>query len=43
MPIFYPGVKHYLATASGIDLLPFMLDSVLSVISAGQIVGGIGY
>ncbi|KIM88421.1 hypothetical protein PILCRDRAFT_256401 [Piloderma croceum F 1598] len=43
VPIFYPAVKHYSATASGIDLLPFMLDTVLSVISAGQIVGRIGY
>ncbi|KIM82572.1 hypothetical protein PILCRDRAFT_820439 [Piloderma croceum F 1598] len=43
IPIFYQAVKHHSATASGISLLPFMLGTVLSVISAGQIVGKIGY
>jgi hypothetical protein len=43
IPIFYQAVKHRTATASGIDLLPFMLGTVLSVITAGQIVGRIGY
>jgi hypothetical protein len=43
IPIFYQAVKHHSATASGINLLPFMLGTVLSVISAGQIVGRIGY
>jgi len=43
IPIFYQAAKHHTATASGIDLLPFMLGVVLSVIGAGQIVGRIGY
>jgi MFS family permease len=43
IPIFYQAAKHHTATASGINLLPFMLGTVLSVISAGQIVGKIGY
>jgi EmrB/QacA subfamily drug resistance transporter len=43
IPIFYQAVKHHTATASGISLLPFMLGTVLSVISAGQIVGRTGY
>jgi hypothetical protein len=30
IPIFYQAVKHHLATASGIDLLPFMLGTVMS-------------
>jgi hypothetical protein len=43
IPIFYQAAKHHTATASGIDLLPFMLGTVLSVIIAGQIVGRVGY
>jgi MFS family permease len=43
IPIFYQAVKHRSATASGINLLPFMLGTVLSVISAGQLVGKFGY
>jgi MFS family permease len=43
IPIFYQAVKHHSATASGINLLPFMLGTVLSVIGAGQIVGRFGY
>ncbi|KAK7018188.1 major facilitator transporter-like protein [Favolaschia claudopus] len=43
IPIFYQAVRHASATDSGIDLLPFMLGVVLTVISAGQIVGRFGY
>ncbi|KAJ7082359.1 ABC transporter [Mycena belliarum] len=43
IPIFYQAVRHHTATASGIDLLPFMLGSVIVIISAGQIVGRFGY
>ncbi|KAJ7666368.1 major facilitator superfamily domain-containing protein [Mycena rosella] len=40
---FYQAVRHHTATASGIDLLPFMLGVVLTVISSGQLVGRFGY
>ncbi|KAJ7675215.1 major facilitator superfamily domain-containing protein [Mycena rosella] len=43
IPIFYQAVRHHTATASGIDLLPFMLGVVLTVISTGQLVGKFGY
>ncbi|KAJ3899468.1 ABC transporter [Lentinula edodes] len=43
IPIFYQAVRHRTATDSGIDLLPFMLSVVLSVIGSGQIVGKFGY
>ncbi|KAF7335567.1 Major facilitator transporter-like protein [Mycena venus] len=43
IPIFYQAVRHHSATKSGIDLLPFMLGLVLTVILAGQIVGKTGY
>ncbi|KAE9406660.1 transporter [Gymnopus androsaceus JB14] len=43
IPIFYQAVRHKSATSSGIDLLPFMLGVVLTVISSGQIVGVFGY
>ncbi|KAJ4474439.1 ABC transporter [Lentinula aciculospora] len=43
IPIFYQAVRHKTATESGIDLLPFMLSVVLSVIGSGQIVGKFGY
>ncbi|KAJ7120201.1 major facilitator superfamily domain-containing protein [Mycena epipterygia] len=43
IPIFYQAVRHHTATASGIDLLPFMLGVVLTVISSGQLVGKFGY
>lgn len=43
IPIFYQAAKHHTATKSGIDLLPFMLATVVSVIAAGQIVGRVGY
>ncbi|KAJ6549778.1 transporter [Mycena capillaripes] len=37
------AVRHHSATKSGLDLLPFMLGSVLAVISTGQIAGRLGY
>ncbi|KAF8143658.1 transporter [Mycena galopus ATCC 62051] len=43
IPIFYQAVRGHSATKSGIDLLPFMLGSVTTVITAGQIVGKFGY
>ncbi|KAJ7073623.1 ABC transporter [Mycena amicta] len=43
IPIFYQAVRHHSATKSGIDLLPFMLGVVLSVILCGQVVGRFGY
>ncbi|KAJ7450977.1 ABC transporter [Mycena galericulata] len=43
IPIFYQAVKHRSATNSGIDLLPFMLGVVVTLISSGQIVGKFGY
>ncbi|KAJ7082363.1 major facilitator superfamily domain-containing protein [Mycena belliarum] len=43
IPIFYQAVRHHSATQSGIDLLPYMLGSVFSVIAAGQVVAKCGY
>ncbi|KAJ3709983.1 major facilitator superfamily domain-containing protein [Lentinula raphanica] len=43
IPIFYQAVRHRTATDSGIDLLPFMLSVVLSVVGSGQLVGRFGY
>ncbi|KAF9075506.1 ABC transporter [Rhodocollybia butyracea] len=43
VPIFYQAVRHKSATDSGINLLPFMLGVVLTVISSGQVVGKFGY
>ncbi|KAJ3980564.1 ABC transporter [Lentinula detonsa] len=43
IPIFYQAVRHRTATDSGIDLLPFMLSVVLSVVGSGQLVGKFGY
>lgn len=43
VPIFYQATRHHTATMSGIDLLPFMLGAVLSVIAIGQIIGQVGY
>ncbi|KAK7042558.1 major facilitator transporter-like protein [Favolaschia claudopus] len=42
IPIFYQAVRHASATSSGIDLLPFMLGVVVTVVSSGQIVGRFG-
>ncbi|KAJ7141793.1 ABC transporter [Mycena crocata] len=43
IPIFYQAARHQTATKSGIDLLPFMLGTVLTTISSGQLVGRFGY
>ncbi|KAJ7157334.1 ABC transporter [Mycena filopes] len=43
IPIFYQAVRHHSATKSGIDLLPFMLGLVITIIAAGQVVGRTGY
>ncbi|KAJ7649594.1 major facilitator superfamily domain-containing protein [Mycena rosella] len=43
IPIFYQAGRHQTATASGTDLLPFMLGIVVTVISSGQLVGRFGY
>ncbi|KAJ6495364.1 ABC transporter [Mycena sanguinolenta] len=43
IPIFYQAVRHQTATKSGIDLLPFMLGVVITIISSGQMVGRFGY
>ncbi|KAJ7119611.1 ABC transporter, partial [Mycena epipterygia] len=43
IPIFYQAVRHRSATESGIDLLPFLLGVVVTIISCGQIVGKFGY
>ncbi|KAJ7185328.1 major facilitator superfamily domain-containing protein [Mycena filopes] len=43
IPIFYQAVRGHSATKSGIDLLPFMLGTVITIISAGQLVGQWGY
>ncbi|KAJ7767000.1 ABC transporter [Mycena maculata] len=42
IPIFFQAVKHHSATQSGIDLLPFMISIVVTVIGSGQIVGRTG-
>lgn len=42
IPILYQVTRQASATDSGINLLPFMLAVVLSVIIAGQLVGRIG-
>ncbi|KAJ7330852.1 ABC transporter [Mycena albidolilacea] len=38
IPIFYQAARHHSATKSGIDLLPFMLEVVLTSLSAVQVV-----
>ncbi|KAJ7627025.1 ABC transporter [Roridomyces roridus] len=43
IPIFYQAVRHRTATDSGVDLLPFMLGVVLTVVGSGQVVGATGY
>ncbi|KAJ7180817.1 hypothetical protein C8R46DRAFT_1211121 [Mycena filopes] len=35
--IFYQAVRDHSATKSGIDLLPYMLGTIIALISAGQI------
>ncbi|KAJ7735513.1 transporter [Mycena metata] len=43
IPIFYQAARAHSATKSGIDLLPFMLGIVITVITSGQLVGKFGY
>ncbi|KAJ7501827.1 ABC transporter [Mycena galericulata] len=43
IPIFYQAVRHKSATDSGVDLLPFMLGVVLTVIGSGQLVSRFGH
>ncbi|KAJ7081783.1 transporter [Mycena belliarum] len=43
IPIFYQAARHHTATASGVDLLPFLLGVVFTVIGSGQLVGKSGY
>ncbi|KAJ7453316.1 hypothetical protein B0H11DRAFT_1741413, partial [Mycena galericulata] len=43
IPIFYQAVRHHSATKSGVDLLPFLLGVISTVISSGIIVGKVGY
>ncbi|KAJ7636500.1 ABC transporter [Roridomyces roridus] len=43
IPIFYQAARHRSATDSGIDLLPYMLGVVLTLLGAGQVVGFTGY
>lgn len=35
----YQAGHHYSATKSGVDLLPFMLSVVISIVASGQLVG----
>ncbi|KAJ7730807.1 transporter [Mycena metata] len=42
IPIFYQASRGHSATKSGLDLLPFMLGVVVTVIAAGQIVSKTG-
>ncbi|KAJ7032298.1 ABC transporter [Mycena alexandri] len=43
IPIFYQAARAHSATKSGIDLLPFMLGTVITIMTVGQIVGKFGY
>ncbi|KAF7372871.1 Major facilitator transporter-like protein [Mycena sanguinolenta] len=43
IPIFYQAARGHSATKSGVDLLPYMLGSVVTTIAAGQTVGRFGY
>ncbi|KAJ6489902.1 ABC transporter [Mycena sanguinolenta] len=43
IPIFYQAVRHRSATDSGLDLLPFMLSVVTTLLINGQISGKTGY
>ncbi|KAJ7650991.1 transporter [Roridomyces roridus] len=43
LPIFYQAARHSSAISSGVDLLPFMLGVVITVILAGQLVSRLGY
>ncbi|KAJ6577046.1 ABC transporter [Mycena vulgaris] len=43
LPVLYQAGKNHSATSSGIDLLPFLLGVVLTVIGSGQLVARIAY
>ncbi|KAJ7269948.1 putative transporter [Mycena rebaudengoi] len=43
IPIFYQAVKHHSATKSGIDIFPFVLGVIITLIASGQIVAKTGY
>ncbi|KAJ7737382.1 ABC transporter [Mycena metata] len=43
IPIFYQAARGSTATQSGIDLIPFMLGTVITIIASGQIIGKWGY
>ncbi|KAJ7194181.1 ABC transporter [Mycena pura] len=43
IPIFYQAVRHHSATKSGIDILPFMLGFVLTIVTCAQLVTKMGY
>ncbi|KAJ6516527.1 hypothetical protein C8R47DRAFT_1267813 [Mycena vitilis] len=43
IPIFYQAARHHSATKSGIDIIPFSIACVLSIIITGQIVSKTGY
>ncbi|KAJ6551731.1 major facilitator superfamily domain-containing protein [Mycena capillaripes] len=43
IPLYYQAVHHASATTSGLDLLGFLLGTVITVVATGQIVGRTGY
>ncbi|KAJ7710154.1 major facilitator superfamily domain-containing protein [Mycena metata] len=43
IPIYYQAARAHSATKSGIDLLPFMLGTVITIIIVGSLVGRFGY
>ncbi|KAJ7132708.1 ABC transporter [Mycena filopes] len=43
IPIFYQAARAHSATKSGIDLLPFMLGCVITIMAVGGVVGKYGY
>ncbi|KAF7299910.1 Major facilitator superfamily protein [Mycena chlorophos] len=43
IPIYYQAARHRTATQSGIDLLPLMLGTIITMIATGQLVTRWGY
>ncbi|KAJ7032294.1 ABC transporter, partial [Mycena alexandri] len=43
IPIYYQAARAHSATRSGIDLLPFMLGTVITIMVVGSLVGRFGY
>ncbi|KAJ7078002.1 ABC transporter [Mycena belliarum] len=43
IPLFYQAARHHSATTSGIDLLPFMLAVIITIIASGKAVSSTGY